>query len=213
MGFWWTRRLVNGGKIKLNFKPGEKFAYSGEGYNYLGRVLEKITGKKLNQILKDEVLKPMGMTNTYFSNNAKLAKVASIGHNHYLPAFWGITNLTSPASSMHTEAKDFAKFMIGLMEKKGLSKKTYAEMLKTHTVIPPKDRVYDNGWVQSLALGYFLEDTPYGRLIQHGGNNGDFHCKFGIIPEKKIGYAIYSNNNVGDKLNRAFERFVYMETE
>ncbi len=198
----------NGGKIKLNFRPGEKFAYSGEAYNYLGRVLEKITGKKLNQILQEEVLKPMGMTNTYFSNNKKLAKVASIGHMHHYPMFWGITEISSPASSMHTEARDFSKFMIGLINQTGLKKKTYAEMLKTHTEIPVKQRVYNNGWRQSLGLGLFLEDTPYGKLLEHGGNNGDFQCKFGVIPEKKIGYAIYTNSNSGDKLHRALEIFL-----
>ena len=198
----------NGGKIKLNFKPGEQFGYSGEAFNYLGRVLEKITGKKLNQILKEEVLDPMGMSNTYFSNNEKLAKVASIGHFHNFPMFWNITNLPSPASSMHTEAKDFSNFMIGLLDKKALSKKSYAEMLKPHTEIPKAEKIYDNGWRQDVSLGFFLEDTPYGQLIQHGGNNGDFHCKFGVIPEKNVGYAIYTNNNAGDKLFRAFEIFL-----
>ncbi len=198
----------NGGKTKLNFKPGERFGYSGEGYNYLGRVLEKITGKKLNRILKEEVTEPLGMKQTYFSDNEKLAKNAAIGHNHYLPMFWGIIDFPSPASSMHTEAKDFSNFMVGLLNQKGLKKTTYAEMFKTHTAIPPDQRVYDNGWTQSMSLGFFIEETPYGKLIQHGGNNGDFHCKFGIIPEKKIGYAIYTNSNAGDKLNRAFEIFL-----
>ncbi|MEM7382297.1 MAG: serine hydrolase [Bacteroidota bacterium] len=35
-----------GGPISLNFKPGTAFGYSGEAFNYLGRVLEQITKKK-----------------------------------------------------------------------------------------------------------------------------------------------------------------------
>ena len=198
----------NGGKTKLNFNPGEKFGYSGEAYNYLGRVLEKITGNKLNQILQEEVLTPFGMTNTYFSNNEKLEKAAAVGHINSFPMFFGIIDFPSPASSMHTEAKDFSKFMIGLLNKKGLSEKTYAEMWKPVTSVPKEEIIYENGWKQDVSLGFFVEDSPHGKIIGHGGNNGDFHCKFGIVPEKNVGFAIYTNNNAGDKLFRAIERFL-----
>lgn len=47
---------------KLDFDPGQKYAYSNFGYCLLGRVIEKKTGKKYDSYLKSEILKPIGIT-------------------------------------------------------------------------------------------------------------------------------------------------------
>ncbi len=198
----------NGGDLELEFEPGTRFQYSGEAFNYLGRVLEEITGKGLEAILREQVLEPFNMTNTYFSLNEEQARTASIGHFHYLPVWRERATSASPASSMHTEALDFSRFMIGLIQKQGLAPETYQEMFTIHSPIPRQERLYDDPWEQNVGLGFFLEDTPWGQLVGHGGNNGDFDCKFGVIPERGIGYAAFTNGNVGDELLRALEIFL-----
>lgn len=46
----------------LQFKPGEKYAYSNFGYCLLGRVAEKATGATFIDALKQELLEPIGAT-------------------------------------------------------------------------------------------------------------------------------------------------------
>ena len=41
--------------------PGSRFSYSGEGYFYLQRVAEKLTGKPFGRLMRDQVLDPLGM--------------------------------------------------------------------------------------------------------------------------------------------------------
>ncbi|WP_428308091.1 serine hydrolase [Lacipirellula sp.] len=43
----------------LDFEPGERFAYSNYGYCLLGRVIEKITGQKYDDYVKEHVLAPV----------------------------------------------------------------------------------------------------------------------------------------------------------
>ena len=57
------------GKIDIKFIPGTAYGYSGEGYEYLKRVVTKVTGKDIETILKEEVLDPLSLKNTYFSVN------------------------------------------------------------------------------------------------------------------------------------------------
>lgn len=47
---------------KLDFDPGERYAYSNFGYCLLGRVIEKVTGKKYETYVKEKVLAPIGIT-------------------------------------------------------------------------------------------------------------------------------------------------------
>src|SRR5699024_9563582 len=59
-------------KLKVSFEPGTDFQYSGEGFYYLQEVIEHITGKSLNEIMKEEVFEPLGMKNSSFLYEKKL---------------------------------------------------------------------------------------------------------------------------------------------
>lgn len=52
--------------LKICFTPGERFSYSGEGYIYLQRVVEHITGKPLNEYITEAVFTPLGMANSSY---------------------------------------------------------------------------------------------------------------------------------------------------
>ena len=196
----------DGGDIELNFEPGTAYGYSGEAFNYLGRVLEKITGKDLERLLREEVLVPIGLDNTFFALDEEQARAAFIGHFHDFPSWKRRATEISVASSMHTEARDFASFAIGLIDGVGLAAATYAEMLRPHVTLTEEQR--DTAEEQYVGLGFFLRDTPFGRLVEHGGNNGDFRCKFGAVPEAGLAYAIFTNNNLGSALSNAVERYL-----
>ncbi len=47
---------------KLDFDPGERYAYSNFGYCLLGRVIEKLTGQTYEAYVKEKVLAPIGIT-------------------------------------------------------------------------------------------------------------------------------------------------------
>jgi CubicO group peptidase (beta-lactamase class C family) len=43
------------------FNPGQRFSYSGEGYFYLQRVVEHLSGKPFARLMREQVLDPLGM--------------------------------------------------------------------------------------------------------------------------------------------------------
>jgi CubicO group peptidase (beta-lactamase class C family) len=42
-------------------EPGETYTYSGEGFFYLQRVVERVTGRPIARLLREELLQPLGM--------------------------------------------------------------------------------------------------------------------------------------------------------
>jgi D-alanyl-D-alanine carboxypeptidase len=49
-----------------DFPPGERFHYSNTGYDILGKIIERVSGKRYDQFVKDEFLTPNGLSDTSF---------------------------------------------------------------------------------------------------------------------------------------------------
>ncbi len=190
------------GKIDIKFTPGTKYQYSGEGFEYLKRVVVHITGKDINTILKEEVLTPLGLENTYFSKNDYLAKVVSNGHFDNLPSQTTLPSNPGMAWSMHTEAKTFTNFLLGLSDKKGLKAETYQEMFKVQTEIPKDEKdTRSKEWQDYFGLSIHMQKTPFGPSFGHGGNNGDFRCLAVMYQDLDMGFVVFTNSNTGEILH------------
>lgn len=199
--------LPNWGIEMIN-EPGEKYGYSGEGFEYLKRVVVKITGKPIEQILDEELINPNGLYHMEFSDNEELRKVVSDGHVSNHPTNWGIPQEAGMAFSMHTEAKAFAKYALTILERKGLKPSTYSEFLKIHTESNPEFWNYPDK-TEGAGLGIFIRKTDFGDTFYHGGNNGDFKCQFEIYDKLKMGYIVYTNSDTGSELTMdAWQIFV-----
>lgn len=185
--------------IEMIGTPGEKYGYSGEGFEYLKRVVVKITGKPIEQILDEELIKPNGLYHMEFSDSEELRKVVSSGHTGNQPTNWDLPQEAGMAFSMHTEAKAFANYALTILERKGLKPNTYKEFLKIHTESNP-EYWNDPEKPEGPGLGIFIRKTDYGDTFYHGGNNGDFKCQFEVYDKLKMGYIVYTNSDTGSEL-------------
>ncbi len=192
----------SGEKTDLLFTPGEKYNYSGEAFQYLGRVAEHVSEKDLNQLFKEEVLEVMEMAPMYLQGEEGLEM--SRGHLPNYPTFWGMASEPGVAHSMLTESKTFAQFVCGLANQKGLSAATYKELFAPVVAADGFERPENSPyWDLSLGLGFFTQKTTQGKAVMHGGNNGDFQCEFVLFPEKKMGFIVFTNSSAGHKLGQA----------
>ena len=64
----------------LQFKPGERFAYSNSGYILLGYIIEKVTGKSYEQVLQENIFTPLKMNNTGYDHHGTLLKNRASGY-------------------------------------------------------------------------------------------------------------------------------------
>src|SRR5664279_3386916 len=115
----------------MNVTP--KYSYFGEGFEYLKMVIEKITGNKVEQVLQEEVIKPVGLYHTFFSKNDSLQRMAANGHFDGLPSHKDLPEAPGMAYSMQTEAGIFTRFMLYMLEQKGLKPQTYDSMFTKHS--------------------------------------------------------------------------------
>ncbi len=197
------------GKMTIKFEPGTQFGYSGEGFEYLKRVIAHITQKNIVQVLEEEVLNPLKLENFYFEKSDHLFSVVANGHYYNHANMVNLPDKAGMAWSMHTEAKSFVGFPLALLNREGLNSQTYADMFAKHTTTDKYMELNMDGWTDHFGLGIQIEETPFGLAFGHGGNNGDFLCEFKVYQDLEMGFAIFTNGNTGDQLTyQATEQFL-----
>jgi len=207
-GFPNWRWMNADGKLNLLFTPGTKYNYSGEGFEYLKMVVQKITGKNIEQVLKEEVIDPVGLYHTFFSRNDSLRAMVAEGHFNMLPNYDELPENPGMAWSMHTEAKIFTRFMLYLLEQKGLTEQMYKTILSKHSEYPYDSTDEKPRYPTYMGMSLEIRETPYGLSFGHGGNNGDFTCLFEVYKDLKMGYVIFTNSNTSFPLLSSFRDFL-----
>jgi CubicO group peptidase (beta-lactamase class C family) len=207
-GFPNWRSMNPDGKLNLLFTPGTKYNYSGEGFEYLKMVVQKITGKKVEQVLKEEVIEPVGLYHTFFSRNDSLRAMVAEGHLNMMPNYDELPGSPGMAWSMHTEARIFTRFMLYLLEQKGLSEQIYKTILSKHSEYSYDSTDEKPRYPTYMGMSLEIRETPYGISFGHGGNNGDFTCLFEVYKDLKMGYVIFTNSNTSFPLLSSFRDFL-----
>lgn len=96
--------------LPANFKPDKKYEYSNTNYLLLGRIMSKVLGYPYFQYIKENILKPLGLKNTFGSiQDVNVNDVMSgyyVGYNSDLK--------TDDVGSMLATADDLGKFIRAL---------------------------------------------------------------------------------------------------
>jgi CubicO group peptidase (beta-lactamase class C family) len=123
----------------LRFEPGQGYGYSNAGYHILGLIVEKVTGKTYEEVLRKQILDPLGMTNTgcqkkglVLDNEARSYQKLPDGYitwnedtNSYDPSIIGFGS-----GNLYSTVGDLLKFSMALSTNKLLSEK-YMKMYLT----------------------------------------------------------------------------------
>jgi CubicO group peptidase (beta-lactamase class C family) len=72
--------------LSVGFTPGERFQYSGEGYFYLQRVVEELSGQPFESFMQEQVLRPLGMRRSTYLWSADHERWMASGHRGGEPA-------------------------------------------------------------------------------------------------------------------------------
>ena len=80
-GGWRNWRNNASQALTADFEPGSRWSYSGEGFFFLQRVAEKLTGKSIALLARERVFEPLGMKRSSFVGLAELEPFQATGHS------------------------------------------------------------------------------------------------------------------------------------
>jgi CubicO group peptidase (beta-lactamase class C family) len=81
-GGWRNWRNNRETLLTADFEPGSRFSYSGEGYFFLQRVVEKLTGKGLQRLARERVFEPLGMRSSGYIWRPELDSALASPHSN-----------------------------------------------------------------------------------------------------------------------------------
>ncbi len=181
------------GKLQFNFKPGEKFQYSGEGMEYLRRAIESKFGIGLEKIVDSLVFEPLKMKDATMGwikdgDTARFAKwYNSKGILHQIPHK---TEKINAADDMILTVKDLALFGQAIMDQTLLKKSIYDEMVKPQSAINKKIN-QGLGWV-------VYNDLPNDEIvINHDGGDPGVVTTLILLPKNENGIIVFVNSDNG----------------
>jgi CubicO group peptidase (beta-lactamase class C family) len=189
----WPNWRPTGQPLRRDTRPGTRFGYSGEGYVYLQRVVEHITGQPLDAFIRTHVFEPMVMRHSSFvSAPAEDSAVAAAHDRDGAPIVRHIANEPNAASSLHTMARDFGRFLEVLLgsgdESWRLRGASVSEMLRAQARA---------GCRIAWGLGWGLATTAAGATFWHWGDNPGYKCFAVALRDTRTGVVVMTNGDAG----------------
>lgn len=200
--------------LRIQFTPGARWAYSGEAYSYLQSVLTRLVGHvdqencktfddglrvcatDFDAYMKANLLVPFGMTSSGYHFRDAMARPHD-EQGRLIPD--RITTAVEAArygsaGQLHSTVKDYAKFLIEIIEPKPadsfrLNTASMTEMLR------PQVKVVD---ALSWGLGWVIEQHPgMGDIISHSGDNPGFKAMTAASVRRRSAFIIATNGDRG----------------
>lgn len=183
--------------------PGEKYFYSSYGYNVLGAVIERVTGKQFAEAAAALVLRPLQMSDTSFADDAHSAKLFDAGKDGPEPS--PATDLSDrlPAGAIVTTARDFARFLIAMSGGPFLSGEARATMFATQST--------SDGKPTNVGIAWRIANDANDRtFIHHGGavtGGRGFALVYpreraSVIILTNLGFARFNEREAGEIVQR-----------
>ncbi len=190
-----------GESLEFQFTPGTDFGYSGEGYLYLQKVLEQLTGLTLPELAQREVFGPLGMKNSRFSWDTDEMFSLSKGHDQANRVVSRRIPEPNAASSLHTTAGDFALFVKAWMRRYKDGDQLFRTALQPSVYLKGDERGAelqpDSAGTVGWGLGWGVQQSTGGSLIWHWGDNGVFRAFVAMNPDKQNAFVLLTNSQNG----------------
>ena len=210
-----AREVAKLAELKLIAPPGTRASYSQAGFDLLGRIIEKVTGKTYEQAVASLLFEPLELLHSHFSRDDVMTRRFAVGHNRdengklSIARPWKHWRSNNPGGGLASSVADqirWARFHLGDGHSKNGTRVLPAEVL--HQMQQQMVTLRGSSLGDAFGICWFLRDVDGVRTIGHGGSaNGQF-AELLIVPERNFAVVSLSNSDPnGIPFNQAVVRW------
>ncbi len=190
----------------LSFTPGSGFRYSNENYEMLAIIIEKITGRRYEDVMRDEILDPLEMYETCFWNEVSdkdnVAGMVEEIPDSLFRRNWGYIG----SGGLFSTPTDLYKFWKAVRDHKLISAASTEMVFKS---------TYRTSSGIDIGHGWFVNDSTdwnSREIWTRGSESWGHNAVIRWFPERKAVIIVCTNSGeLGDKQetgNRIVSKFI-----
>ena len=196
----------------IAFAPGSRWSYSNLGYVFLGQIIERLSGDDIEVYIDKNILKPLGMTATYFDRSPYFlashvsASYVRTGGKLVAQPFDFDTGITTANSGLKAPIPDMVKYLrflagdpanpvYDIVLKRSSLEEAWTGVLPAIEAGQPPSAYTSgpNGTRPMMGLGFFVLDSGGHRSIYHDGDQGGFSSELLVDPDGRSASILVVN--------------------
>jgi len=188
----------------VDFKPGEKFAYSNSAYVLLGVIVEQVSGKSFERFLTKYIFKPLKMNaSTVNGLDARISNRAygyTVQKDSIQKTDQSATSYTLGDGGIYSSINDLFKWDQALYTNKLVKAATLERIFTSHVNVPSGTRP-----ATGYGYGWFIREQPGEKWVYHSGGTRGFTTWIERNPVKQFSIIILANRS-GQNLDMLAEK-------
>jgi CubicO group peptidase (beta-lactamase class C family) len=180
---------------RVRWRPGTRMSYSNPGYGVAGYVLEQVTGRPYETVIRDRIFNPLGMQTSSFTLTDEDLPLLAKGYDSATGAAVPFTQIyLRPAGNLHTSPRELAAFVQMLLnwgeigDQLVIDPEYLSNMERPRTSLAAQaGLIYGYG---SGIASYSLAGYP---VLGHGGGIDGFASAYGYSAGRDAGWVVLVN--------------------
>lgn len=213
-----------------------RYAYDNVLYVVAGELIAAVSGLSWEDFVENRILRPLGMTDSAAGGARVRGDNRSTGHARLGGAVRGLGAMqalapstprpnAAPAGGINASARDIAKWLtaqvrLGALPGGGrlFSEKTAVDLWRGRTLMratAQAPETADDPAFLAYGSGWQIQDYRGRTYVWHSGSNQGHNAVTCLIPEKRVGFAVFVNCEEGmflrTMMNTLLDRFLGLE--
>jgi CubicO group peptidase (beta-lactamase class C family) len=183
---------------RLAYSPGSVYEYSNIGFSALGAMASNVTGTDFGTLMKQRVLQPLGLSDSFFSTEIARLSTRAIGYDDSGKPIAYYTTSTPPSGELYASAHDLALFAMWNMKnqingQKRILEQRWIDELHKPVYVGPSGVATTFGWF----TGRLKSGLPY---VFKGGGQPGVATKLYMVPSEDLACLVLTNRSDGAEL-------------
>jgi CubicO group peptidase (beta-lactamase class C family) len=189
---------------KVKFAPGSRFEYSNSGYEVLGQIIERASGERYAEFLKEKIFDPLGMRHTLVLDERRhsgplLALAYGQRNGRWEDITYSPENYEYGDGGVESTGNDLVKWDQALNDGKLVRRATLdlaftpgrtndGRVIETHFFEYPS----------AYGFGWFVSSENDARVLEHGGDWSGYRTHIIRVPSRRVTAIVLTNSSNDD---------------
>jgi CubicO group peptidase (beta-lactamase class C family) len=197
-----------------NSPPGKVASYNNAAVNLAGLVIERVTGMTYEAAVKELLLGPLGLDNSYFFLNEVITHKFAVGHRKRndevrVARPYGLPRSVAPAGGIISIAADQVRYARFHLDNGRTADGTQLlSEAATKRMREPTASLHGSALGDFVGISWLMRDVGGVRVVAHGGSTNGQQSSFDLVPEQDFAITVLTNADEGYLLHREIVEWV-----